>query len=225
MSITRSPAVNRRYNNYTKAKVPQRVARVGPIGAQIPFAIRRSARGLQEVKARVSVNAINNVPGDISGSSSLSILSVIVPGGGNDDRDGNTLRFKGMQYAGVTYKPSTFADATSRLIIFRWDNYRAPTTADILVSPSVHSVYNQNSTKNYKIMVDRWFYSKAEVTTGANYATRTHYFNGSFKDDKVVTYDTDGGTTGDSKYYACFINDTTASTINTLTTTTWFVDV
>jgi len=173
------------------------------------------------------VDVINSITGTQSGSTSLQLLSVIAVGTGNDDRDGAVIRLKGLQYAGFVTKGFDYATGTARLIIFRWDQgYRNPTTSDILVTPTSYSVYNQNETKNYKIMVDRLFHLTGQNNqTQSNYAPNTLIFKGSFKDDKISTFNDDTGTTADSKYWAFFCNDVAGSTVNNLTTQTIFVDV
>lgn len=164
--------------------------------------------------------------GTVNGTSSLQLISDIPQGDTPRARDGNAVRFKGIQYGYLGDKPSSVGCAVVRLVIFRWNQgYRAPITADILNAPSTLSYYNHNTTKNYKILVDRLIKFTGEATTASTFRPDTQVVKGFVNDDKICTWETDGTTTADTKIYAFFCNDLAGSTTNYLFTELLFTEL
>jgi len=217
-----------RFKQYVASKRASKRPRSLTSGsAQMPAAIRRVAKGLVEIKASVFVDNVAAVAGSTNGASSLSRCTNIAVGTGPSGRDGNTIKTKGMQYSLFMSKPTNIGIAVTRFILFRWDqSYRTPGVADILVSPSVYSVYNHNATKQYKVLVDNIYHLIGEVNiAGSSWRLDNKVVNGSFRDEKLLTFQDDTGTTSDSSYWCFFINDATASSTNSMSYSLKYIEI
>jgi hypothetical protein len=199
--------------------------RTGVLAAQRPATVSATSNR-KELKALVNIGT--GAAGTTAGT--LNLVSAIAINSTPDGRDGNTIRLKGLQWGVQLQKPSSFGVAVSRFIVFRWDQgYRNPTVADILVSPSVsgvYSPYNHNTTKQFKILVDKTYVLKGEFNgTGGAFRDDIKIDGGNVFDDKICTFQDDTGTTSDSKYWVLFINSFAGSTTNWFNTSVKYVDV